>query len=46
MKLTPTPTQDTTLNPLPWGGGTEILFQSPKSFQAKHFRLKSCLMLY
>ena len=26
-------------NPVPWGGETEILFQS---FQAEHFRPKSC----
>ena len=29
----------TPYNPVPWGGETEILFQS---FQAEHFRPKSC----
>ena len=38
------PTLNTTLNPICEGEGTKILFQSPKYFQAEHFRLKSCLM--
>ena len=35
-----------TLNPIPWGGGNEILFQCQKSFQAEHFRLKSCYLFF
>ena len=37
---------NTTLNPIFKGEGTEILFQSPKSFQAEHFHLKSFFIFF
>ena len=43
--VSPPPTLKNILNPIFEGKGIQILFQSPKSFQTQHFRLKSCLIL-